>query len=104
LRGLRLFLATVAQIREALNPELQTVGVLVTFYAPRLTHHQEALALLEGSGLPLLSVKVGRSVRVAEAAATGQTILTYGPNNPQAAAYRDLGKEVLAWLQGNAQP
>jgi len=46
LRGLRLFLDTVGQVQEALNPGLELVGVLVTFYDGRLLHHQEALQVM----------------------------------------------------------
>ena len=103
LRGLRLFLSTLEQVREALNPDLQTLGIVVTFYDGRLTHHREALAVLQGSGLPLLPVTIGRSVRVQEAAAGGQSVVSYAPENPQAAAYRELAKVVDAWLQRSAQ-
>src|SRR5690606_24111809 len=36
LRGLRLFLGTLQKVREAINPELQTLGILATFYDERL--------------------------------------------------------------------
>jgi len=103
LRGLRLFLSTLEQVREALNPDLQTLGIVVTFYDARLTHHREALTVLQGSGLPLLPVTIGRSVRVQEAAAGGQSVVSYAPENPQAAAYRELAKVVDAWLQRSAR-
>ncbi len=97
LRGLRLFLATVEQIREALNPDLQTFGVLVTCYDRRLAHHKDALAVL--GTLPLLPVIIGRSIRVAEAAASGQSVIGYAPTNPQAQAYLQLAEVVNSWLQ-----
>jgi len=99
LRGLQLFLSSLAQVREALNPELQTIGVLVTFYDGRLTHHRDALAAMQAGGLPLLPVMVGRSVKVAEAAGVGESVVTYAANNPQAQAYRGLGKVVEQWLK-----
>ncbi len=100
LRGLRLFLTSLDQVKEALNPELETIGVLATFYDGRLNHHKEALAAMQAGGLPLLPVTVGRSVRVTEAAGLGESILTYEPKNPQAQAYRELGKVIKAWLKG----
>ena len=99
LRGLRLFLDTLDNIRQELNPELETLGILPTFYDRRLIHHREAVKAMEGAGLPVMSVKIGRSVRVAEAAASGETVVTYEPKNPQAQAYRELAEEIDRWLK-----
>ena len=98
LRGLRLFLDTLDNIRQELNPELETLGILPTFYDRRLVHHREAVEAMEQAGLPLMPVNIGRSVRVAEAAASGETVVTYEPKNPQAQAYRDLAEEIDQWL------
>ncbi len=97
LRGLRLFLDTLERVRD-LNPTLTILGILPTFYDPRLTHHKDALQAMHDAGLPVLASAIGRSVRVAEAAAAGQPLTAYAPDNPQTAAYRDLAKVVNAWL------
>jgi chromosome partitioning protein len=99
LRGLRLFMDTLDQIRVELNPELETLGVLPTFYDRRLNHHKAALGAMERAGLPLMESQIGRSVRVAEAAASGETVVTYEPKNPQAEAYRGLAQEINQWLK-----
>jgi len=99
LRGLRLFLDTVALVTEALNPNLETLGILITFFDHRLIHHRQALQAMETGGLPLLKTRIGRSIRVAEAAGVGETVLTFAPRNPQAQAYQDLATEVQAWLE-----
>lgn len=98
LRGLRLFLDTLGQIRQGLNPELETLGILVTFFDRRLIHHRGALETMEAADLPLLPVRIGRSIRVAEAATRGEAVTTYAPRNPQAKAYRRLGEAVEIWL------
>lgn len=98
LRGLRLFLDTLDSIRQELNPELETLGILPTFYDRRLIHHREAVEAMERAGLPVMSVMIGRSVRVAEAAASGETVVTYEPKNPQAQAYRELAEVINQWL------
>ncbi len=102
LRGLRLFLDTLDQIRVELNPKLETMGILLTFYDHRLIHHRDARGAMERSGLPLMRTQIGRSVRVAEAAANGETVVTYAPRNPQATAYRELSEEVDKWLRNKA--
>ena len=103
LRGLRLFLETLEQIRQELNPSLQLLGILPTFYDRRLNHHREALRVMQEAQLPLLPVHVGRSIRIAEAANVGEPITVYDPANPQSTAYRYLAEVVEAWLE-NAQP
>lgn len=98
--ALRLFLRTVDEVRH-INPRLSIMGVLPTFYDPRLNAHQGAIAAMKAAGWPVLPYAIGRSVRVGEAGALGQSILEYEPGNPQAAAYEDLGKAVNKWLKSN---
>jgi chromosome partitioning protein len=102
LRGLSLFLSTLDNIRQELNPELETLGILPTFFDRRLNHHREAIEAMERAGLPVLAVRIGRSVRVAEAAASGETVVTFEPNNPQAQAYRELAEVIDQWLSNAA--
>jgi len=98
LRGLSLFLETLQNIRQELNPELETLGILPTFFDRRLTHHRDAIEAMERAELPVMQVKIGRSVRVAEAAANGETVVTFDPKNPQAQAYRELAEAINQWL------
>lgn len=99
LRGLRLFLETLEQVRREINPGLETLGILLTFFDRRLTHHRDAMETLLRAGQPLLDVQIGRSVKVAEAATIGETVVTYDPENPQTLAYQDLAKVVDGWLK-----
>ena len=103
LRGLRGFLDSLAKIRAAVNPGLETLGILVTFYDGRLLHHREALAAMRRAGLPVLDICVGRSIRVAEASSLGESVVTYEPANKRAEEYRALAKEVDAWLERGPQ-
>jgi chromosome partitioning protein len=102
LRGLALFLETLGQVRAEINPALAVAGIAVTFADGRLIHHQDAIETMKGQGLPLFQTVIGRSVRVAEAAAAGESVVTYDPDNPQAANYKLLANEVDQWLR-NAQ-
>ena len=54
---------------------------------------------MERADLPLMQVRIGRSVRVAEAAANGETVVTFDPKNPQALAYRELAEAINQWLK-----
>jgi len=99
LRGLRLFLETLEQVRREINPDLETLGILLTFYDRRLMHHRDAMDALLRAGQPVLEVQIGRSVKVAEAATVGETVVTYDPENPQSSAYQELAKVVDGWLR-----
>ena len=99
LRGVALFLDTLETLREELNPDLELMGILVTFFDSRITHHAEALKEIKAAGLPLLPVNIGRSIRVAEAAGAGLPVTEFEPKNPQAENYQKLAQEVKSWLE-----
>ena len=99
LRGVKLLLQSLEIIREDLNPTLELLGILITFYDQRITHHREAVEAIRQGGIPILPVMIGRSVRVAEAAGAGIPINIYEPSNPQAQAYRDLAVYIEDWLK-----
>ncbi len=100
-RGLALYLESVAQVKAGANPALDVLGVVVTMYDARLNHHRAAVAALEALGVRILQPAIGRSVRVAEAATSGASILQAPVDDAgaaRAAEYRALAGEVLAWL------
>jgi chromosome partitioning protein len=99
LRGLAMFLDTLATVKRELNQALDTIGIVATFFDGRLIHHQDAIEAMQSGDLPLLPVTIGRSVRVAEAMAAGEPVTTYDPGNKQAAAYQELGRIVESWLK-----
>ena len=94
LRGLKLFLDSLAAIRAELNPGLQLLGVVVCQYDARLNLHQAALADLEAAGLPVLAI-IGRSVAAAQSAGNGQAL----QGGKLANQYQDLSNEVIKWLK-----
>ncbi len=96
--ALRLFLKTVESVKR-INPSLSIMGILPTFYDQRLTAHKGAIEAMKAAGWAVLPFTIGRSVRVGEAGALGQSIMSYEPGNPQAAAYEKLGKAVTKWLE-----
>jgi chromosome partitioning protein len=44
--------------------------------------------------LKVLQPPVRKSIRFAEAAQAGQSILSYAPSHPGAEAYRELGRQI----------
>jgi len=101
--GVRMFLGTVEAIRanKRLNPKLTVFGVLLTFYDKRMKTHQGSRDAMITAGWPVLPMTIPRSVRVAESAAVGESIQTFEPGNPAAAAYAQLGEVVRQWLNQN---
>jgi chromosome partitioning protein len=98
LRGLKMFFSTLDDMRE-LNPALEVIGILPTFYDGRLNHHAAAIETLTAAGLPVLSSRIGRSVKVQEAAGHAESITDYDPTNKRAIEYKELTNEVIQWLK-----
>lgn len=98
LRGLFLFIEVIRTVQAEINAGLTLLGILPTFYDDRLNLHRQGRAELADNGLPVLPVAIGRSVRVAEAAGAGQSLVTYRPQHAQAHNYRRLAAIVHGWL------
>ena len=106
LGGLAEFFDTLDEI-SMINPDLNRLGILLTFYHSTYNLHREIVAMLEdGSGrldgFDLFKTRIGESVRVAEAPGHGLSLLEHVANNPRLDEYRALAAEVLARLE--AQP
>jgi chromosome partitioning protein len=99
LRGVRLFLQTIDQVK-ALNAALELIGVLIVQYDARLLAHMEALETIKQAGLPMLGT-IPRSVRAQEAAAVGQSIIQYDPGGKVSEAYKPIARKVIQWLKQN---
>ncbi len=102
LRGLALITGTIADIKQAINPGLEILGVLVTQFDGRLIHHSEAVQMLQEWDLPIFETRIGRTVKAAESAGVGRPLVDYKPTNPRAIEYNELSKEILKWLKQSA--
>jgi chromosome partitioning protein len=104
-RGVGQFLRTVADVQQITNPDLKLLGALPTLYDSRTTHTRDVLLdVADRYGLPVLSPPIPRTVRFAEASASGSSVLA-GRKNKGAVAYRELAKELLKhWKSGKALP
>jgi len=100
-RGVGQLLRTVADVQAITNPALTLLGVLPTLYDARTTHSRDVLVDVSGRyGVPLLDPPIPRTVRFAEASASGSSVLT-GRRNKGADAYRQLAANLLAhWDDG----
>lgn len=104
-RGVGQFLRTVADVQQITNPSLTLLGALPTLYDARTTHSRDVLFdVADRYDLPVLSPPIPRTVRFAEASASGSSVL-HGRKNKGAAAYRELAKSLLKhWKSGTALP
>lgn len=97
-RGALMILSTIETIRrKRLNPHLAIEGILLTMADTRATltrDIQQAIEQQYGDGIRIFRTIVRRSVRFAESAAAGQSILAYDPRGPGANAYRAVAKEI----------
>jgi chromosome partitioning protein len=95
LEGLSQLLSVIQQIREALNPDLEVLGVLITLYDSRNSLSGQVKGELENYfGAKLFETVVPRNVRLAEAPSFGRTIVEHDKWSKGARAYKALAKEV----------
>ena len=92
LRALAIFTKTIDLIREEINPGLEIVGILPTLYDSRLKLHAEVIESWEEAGLPVLPLRVKRSVRAAEAPIIGESIADYSPEH--GVVYKQLAEII----------
>ncbi|KAA8958998.1 ParA family protein [Mycobacterium sp.] len=104
-RGVGQFLRTVADVQQITNANLRLLGALPTLYDPRTTHTRDVLLdVADRYGLPVLAPPIPRTVRFAEASASGSSVLATRKNKG-AAAYRELAHALLQhWKSGTPLP
>lgn len=96
LRGVGLFMETLAEVQSDYGQSAQLLGVVPTMADLRTVHAQQVLtALRERPDFRVFNTVIPRTVRFADAALLSQALSTYDPKNPGAQAYEALAEEVL---------
>lgn len=94
-RGVGQLIETLDDIRHFTNPSLSIGGVIPTMYDGRSKHAREVLADVGGRyEVKVLEPPVKKSIRFAEAAQAGRSILSYAPRHPGAQAYRAIAEAI----------
>ena len=94
-RGVGQLIETLHDIRHFTNPNLAVIGVIPTMYDGRSTHARKVLADVgQRYNVSVLEPPVRKSIRLAEAAQAGCSILTFAPNHPAAESYRRLAETI----------
>ncbi|MEV8236531.1 ParA family protein [Rhodococcus sp. NPDC077669] len=102
-RGVGQLLRTVSEVQQITNPDLALLGALPTLFDARTTHSRDVLGdVSDRYSLPVLAPPIPRTVRFAEASASGATVLS-GRKNKGAQAYRELAENLLAHWEGTAE-
>jgi len=95
-RGVGQLLDTVADVRRLTNSRLEVLGVLPTLFDGRTTHSRAVLTdVTERFGVAVLEPPIARSIRFAEAPASGESILTTASTSPGAQAYREHAQRLV---------
>ncbi|MDP8904189.1 MAG: AAA family ATPase [Chloroflexota bacterium] len=103
LEGLSQLLATIALVRDHLNPRLALAGVLLTMFDPRTTLSADVLLeVRRHMGAAVFDNVVPRSVRLAEAPSHGRPVARYSPESRGAKAYQELAREFIARADSGA--
>ena len=100
-RGVGQFLRTITDVQQITNSDLKLLGALPTLYDSRTTHSRDVLLdVADRYDLPVLAPPIPRTVRFAEASASGASVLA-SRKNKGAHAYRELADELLKhWKSG----
>ena len=100
LEGLTQLLRTIQMVRDALKPDLEVSGVLLTMYDSRLNlSRQVAEDAREYFGDKVFQAVIPRNIRLAEAPSFGKPIIQYDIGSVGAASYMSVAKEVMARIE-----
>jgi chromosome partitioning protein len=101
LEGLSQLLSVIQQIKQALNPALNILGVVVTLYDSRTSLSERVKEELEKHfGEKVFKTIIPRNVRLAEAPSFGKTIIEHDKWSKGARAYKALARELEKRLDG----
>jgi len=105
MEGLSALLATVNDVRQTVNPELELEGILRTMHDPRNNLANEVSSqLIEHFGDKVFKTIVPRNVRLAEAPSFGMPALFHDKESRGAMAYLALASELKrTWEQGSSR-
>ena len=102
-RGVGQFLRTVTDVQQITNPDLMLLGALPTLYDSRTTHSRDVLLdVADRYDLPVLAPPIPRTVRFAEASASGSSVLA-GRKNKGAVRLSRTGRRACSSIGSRAR-
>lgn len=101
LEGLSQLLSVITHVRQALNPSLNILGVVITLYDSRTSLSEQVKAELDRYfGAKVFKTVIPRNVRLAEAPSFGKTIAEHDKWSKGARAYKALARELEKRVNG----
>ena len=101
LEGLSQLLSVIQQVRAAVNPDLNLLGVILTMYDSRNSLSEQVKKELEQHfGDKMFLTVIPRNVRLAEAPSHGKTIHEHDKWSRGARAYKALARELERKVSG----
>jgi len=97
LEGLSQLVDTIERVRDAVNPNLAILGVLLTMYDPRNNLANEVAAEVR-SHFPVFETIIPRNIRLAEAPSHGKPVVLYDAASRGSEGYLRLARELLDGL------
>ncbi len=97
-RGASMILKSIATVKRGLNPDLEVAGIVLTMADTRTIITRDIVNAIQeqmGGEYRVFQSIVRRSVRFAESAAAGQSVISYEPKGRGAAAYRAVARELV---------
>jgi chromosome partitioning protein len=98
LRGLRMLLDTIDNVRNVTNPNLRVLGMLATKFDARTLNSREVYQYLgqtaEREGIKLFNTVIRQSVRFTEAPGHATPLVQLHPDLDGAKAYQQIAEEI----------
>lgn len=101
MEGLSLLLDTIQKVKQALNPNLNLLGIILTMYDSRTSlAAQVEEEVKKHFGAKVFQTVVPRNVKLAEAPSFGRSIIDHDKWSKGARAYKALAKELEKRVNG----
>lgn len=101
MEGLTQLLSTIQKVKQALNPGLNILGIVLTMYDSRTSLAEQVEAEVKKHfGTKVFNTVIPRNVRLAEAPSYGRTIIEHDKWSKGARAYKSLAREIEKRLNG----
>ena len=99
MRSIKELMSIIDKVRERTNPELD-MKLLCTMFDRRTIHGRDVIEeLREVFRHQVFDTVITRTIKFADASVAAETILTYAKNSEAAEQYRNLAKEVIAYVK-----
>jgi len=99
MRSIKELISIIDKVRERTNPEL-SMKLLCTMFDRRTIHGRDVInELREVFRHQVFDTVITRTIKFADASVAAEPILSYAPSSSAAKQYRNLAKEVIAYVQ-----